>query len=452
MVDLAASAGLHLDPWQQHVLEVGLAERDDGQWLSRVVALVVGRQNGKGSILEALELAALFLFGCRTIVHTAHLFKTSSEAFVRLLQLVESTPDLDRLVQSVHRSHGSEGIELVSGERIWFGTRTGGAGRGLSPDLIIMDEAYNLNDRAVSALFPSMSARPNPQAWITSSAPTALPESDVLRRYCRQGRAGAEGLTYVEYCAKVDPTVALKDIDLTDPDLWAQANPGFPHRIGAEAIEVDRFAMTPDDFCRERLGIWIDDEDGEWVIPADAWALTLEEDSEIDGAQAFALEVAEDRSWSAIAAAGCSTLGSEVHGEVIAYEEGTAWCVARCKSLVTKWGGEIAVVKGSPAASLLPALKKAKVPTREVSTAEHAAACGQLYDACTSDPIMFAHRDQPHLTVALRGAAKRSVGDGAWVWSRKRSAVDISPLVAVTVAAALVETKKKARFVDLSTY
>lgn len=432
---------------------MGLAERDDGQWLSRVVALVVGRQNGKGSILEALELAALFLFGCRTIVHTAHLFKTSSEAFVRLLQLVESTPDLDRLVRSVHRSHGSEGIELLSGERIWFGTRTGGAGRGLSPDLIIVDEAYNLNDRAVSALFPSMSARPNPQAWITSSAPTALPESDVLRRYCRQGRAGADGLTYIEYCAEVDPTVALKDIDLADEDLWAQANPGFPHRIGAEAIEVDRFAMTPEDFCRERLGIWIDDEDGEWVIPAAAWQATEDDASDIDGAQTWALEVSPDRDWSAIAAAGRSTVHPDrIHATVTDYAEGTSWVVSACKRRTDEHGGEVAVVKGSPAAALLPALRKANVPVREVSAAEFAASCAQLYDGCTSDPLGFVHRAQPHLTVALRGAVKKDNGDGLWVWSRKRSGVDITPIVAVTVAAALVEAKPKARLVDLNAY
>lgn len=437
MVELAASAGLLLDDWQQHALEVGLAERDDGQWLSRMVALIVGRQNGKGSILEALELAALFLFGCRTIVHTAHLFKTSSEAFVRLLELVESTPDLDRLVQSVHRSHGSEGIELTTGERIWFGTRTGGAGRGLSPDLLIVDEAYNLNDRATSALFPSMSARPNPQAWITSMAPTTLPESNVLRRYCRQGREGAAGLTYIEYCAEHDPTAALDDVDLDDPLLWAQANPGYPHRIDDDAIAVDRFALTVEDFARERLGIWIDGDNGQWVIPADDWFATQDDESDIDGAQEWALEVAEDRTWSALAAAGRSTVYPDrVHGTVTDYAEGTAWCVAKAKERTSEFGGSVAVVKGSPAASLLPALTKAGVPTREVSIAEHAAACGQFFDACTSDPPGFVHRDQSHLTVALKGAVKKDSGDGAWVWSRKRSTVDVSPLVAVTIAMA----------------
>jgi hypothetical protein len=39
----------------------------------------------------------------------------------------------------------------------------------------------------------------------------------------------------------------------------------------------------------------------------------------------------------------------------------------------------------------------------------------------------------PELKAALKGASKRSLGD-SWAWARKSSAVDISPLVAVTLA------------------
>jgi hypothetical protein len=43
------------------------------------------------------------------------------------------------------------------------------------------------------------------------------------------------------------------------------------------------------------------------------------------------------------------------------------------------------------------------------------------------------HLDQVPLSVALDGATRRTVGD-AWRWSRRSSAVDIAPLVAVTLA------------------
>jgi hypothetical protein len=58
-VELAALAGLELDEWQAFVLEHALGERADGRWAAFEVGVLVPRQNGKGGILEARELAGL---------------------------------------------------------------------------------------------------------------------------------------------------------------------------------------------------------------------------------------------------------------------------------------------------------------------------------------------------------------------------------------------------------
>jgi hypothetical protein len=76
-VELASELGLFLDPWQQWVLEQSLGERPDGRWAAFQVCLLCPRQNGKGSILEARELAGLFLFGEKKITHSAHEAKTA---------------------------------------------------------------------------------------------------------------------------------------------------------------------------------------------------------------------------------------------------------------------------------------------------------------------------------------------------------------------------------------
>ena len=71
-----------------HRIEAGpipTGERADGKWAAFETALIVPRQNGKGSILEARELAGLFLFGEQLILHSAHEFKTAQEAFRRVL-------------------------------------------------------------------------------------------------------------------------------------------------------------------------------------------------------------------------------------------------------------------------------------------------------------------------------------------------------------------------------
>jgi phage terminase large subunit-like protein len=77
--------GPDLDPWQEFVLAHALGERADGKWAAFEVGVMVSRQNGKGAILEARELAGLFLLGERLIIHSAHQFDTSLEAFRRLL-------------------------------------------------------------------------------------------------------------------------------------------------------------------------------------------------------------------------------------------------------------------------------------------------------------------------------------------------------------------------------
>lgn len=188
-VELAASAGLILDPWQADVLEGALAEKPDGRWAATEVAVVVPRQNGKGSILEARELHGLFLDdSCKLITHTAHRFDTCIEHFRRLRDLIEGCPDLDRKVRKIREANGDEGIELLDGSRINFKARSKGSGRGFSGDLVVLDEAFWLLE--LGSLLPTLSARPNPQIWYTSSAPLPRAESDVLRSICRRGRAG----------------------------------------------------------------------------------------------------------------------------------------------------------------------------------------------------------------------------------------------------------------------
>ena len=73
-----------------------MGETAAGRWAAFEVGLIVPRQNGKGSILEALELAALFLADPDAppplILHSAHEFKTSAEHFRRVRDLIEATP------------------------------------------------------------------------------------------------------------------------------------------------------------------------------------------------------------------------------------------------------------------------------------------------------------------------------------------------------------------------
>lgn len=424
-VDLAASAGLHLDPWEQLVLKHSLGERADHKWAALEVALVVPRQNGKGAILEARELAGLFLFGERLILHSAHEFKTAQEAFLRIRSLIESTPDLERQVLRIRTASGAEGVELVGGQRLRFVARSGGSGRGFTGDLVIFDEAYEMSPLMMSALLPTLSARPNPQVWYTSSAPLAEERSDVLRGICKRGRAGtSRRLAYFEWCA--DDGVALDD-----RAAWAEANPGLGIRVSEEFIaDVERQSLDDEAFGRERLGIWHEDET-ESAIPTEVWVARADPTAKPLDPVCFAVDVSPERSHAAIGMAGRDKAGRIVV-EPVDNRPGTGWLLGRLAELKAKWRPAMVTLDERAAAgSLLQEFIDAGIEVEPVKTGDLVQACGAFYDDALEDRLR--HTDMPNLNAAVAGAKKRYVGD-AWAWHRKNSAVDITSLVAVTLA------------------
>jgi phage terminase large subunit-like protein len=265
-VKLAGVAGLTLDPWQRLVLECGLRRRD-GKWAAFETALIVARQNGKGAVLEALELAALFLFpDVKLILHSAHQFKTAAEAFLRIRALIEGNPQFESKVSRIRTAAGAEAIELKDGKRLRFVARSSGSGRGFTSDLVILDEAYELGDQEMAALLPTLSARPDPQVWYTSTA--GGPSSIQLGRVRERGVAGNDrSLAFMEWSADEDA------YDPADPADWARANPGMGIRISADYIAKELDALGPEAFRRERLSIGDYPVDGgAWeTISADAW-------------------------------------------------------------------------------------------------------------------------------------------------------------------------------------
>lgn len=146
----------------------------------------------------------------------------------------------------------------------------------------------------------------------------------------------------------------------------------------------------------------------------------------------FGVDVSPDRAWAAVGVAGLRADGSR-HVELVEYRRGTSWVVERVAELVAKWRPAAVVVDaGSPAGSLLADLQSARVDVVLTSTRDYAQACGGFFDAV--DGGFVRHRGQAELDEAVLGAQRRPLGD-AWAWARKAStSVDISPLVAVTLA------------------
>lgn len=427
-IKLAHSAGLHLDEWQQHVLRESLGVRVDGKWAAFSSCVIVPRQNGKGAILEALAMAALFLFEVELVVWTAHEMKTAKEGFRRLVGHINRTPDLKRKVAKIKHGNDDRGIELRDGRRIQFLARSSGSGRGFTGDLIILDEAYELDGDVMAALLPTLSAVPNPQIWYTSSAP--MEKSEQLHAVRKRGIAGDSArLAFFEWSA--DPA-----LDPSSEKAWAQANPGYPHRIDYESISSEwsefNADIDPSKFCRERLGHPDEPLSESSVIAPEVWAALHDPASSIESHKSWALAVSPDRKFSSFGVAGRRNDG-RLHVETMTRKPGTAWVIEAACEFYAKSKLPLRILKSGPEAAFIAPLLERKVAVVEVSSSEAAQATGQFIDAANGDQLK--HLDQMSLNVALRGAALRESTDGAVIWSQRNSSVEISSLMAVTVAA-----------------
>lgn len=425
-VDLAAMAGLHLMPWQKFTLTHSLGENTYNghkRWAAFEVGLVVPRQNGKGSVLEARELFGLFLEPReKLILHSAHEFKTASEAFLRIKTLIDSSDWLSRRVARMRTSHGEEGIELKDGSRLRFVARSTGSGRGFTGDLLILDEAYNLGADQMAALLPTLSARPNPQVWYTSSA--GMITSDQLRAVRIRGRRGdSDRLAYFEWSCP-------EDVDLDDPSKWAQANPTMGYRIDLDFIAAERKALPDDVFARERLGIWAEDN-RQTVIDMNLWAGCADPTSRPGDKVAFAIDAKPDSSAAAIASAGRREDG-KLHTKVVDHRPGMGWIVERMAELHQRYRPVTVMLDpSSPAGSLLADLAEIGIEPILVNAREMGQACGAFHNDVVDDQLR--HTDQETLNMALRQATTRTLGD-AWAWDRRSGQGDICPLVAATLA------------------
>lgn len=460
-IDLARMAGLELDQWQQSHLTAALGESAPGKWAAREVGEVVPRQNGKNGELEARQLTGLFLLEEALQIHSAHMADTSVEQCLRLEALIEGTPELSRRVKSIKHGKGDESVHLHRNRktgrapRLRFRTRTGGGGRGFSCDTLYLDEAMIIPEAFHGTLMPVLSARPNPQLWYTGSAVDQEVHEHglVLARVRIRGLKGDDpSLVYLEFSLAAENPDDVTEEMAADPLNWARANPALGIRIALENVESELRAMSPRTFAVERLGV------GDWprtdgldgvVITPEEWAGLADEDSEALDPVCFAFDVTPDRSRAAIGAAGrrSDKLG---HVEVIEHKRGTGWVIPRLLEL--KAHKPIAVVAdgGSPAASLLPELEKAGIKVELISAKEHAQACGAFFDDV--DQGTLRHLGTPELAAAIAGAVKRPLGD-AWAWSRRNSSIDISPLVAITLAswgARTLARPKPSQVIDLN--
>lgn len=464
-VRLAELARLSLYPWQQLVCDVALRQHANGRYAVLEVLLLVSRQNGKGTCLEAIELFALFIAGAN-IYHTAQLMSTSRKAYKRLWRLIERTPALRRRVLGKPQVTADQiTITLVGGNFITFMARSMRAGRGFDDaDLLVLDEAMFLAPGMVEATLPTMTSRgaatsTGPLVIYASSA--GVEGSELLRALRGRVLDRDPMISGLEW--SVDPElIEQPGFDPLALENVAAANPSLAE--GPEALVTMDFvrgefaAMTStgkvSGWYRERLGVF-DKDPAESVktLPWSAWQARGGGAVRPAGPVGFAVSASwPDASWWSISTAGWS--GAELVPQVVEHRPGKAWVVDRVRKLTEQWENVgVAVDEGGPAGSIVDDLRadgeehgyEVVVPTiRDIAHASarfRAAVVGApATDDHPAEAPYLRHHDQPELNAAAKAATRRTLGN-AWTFAIRDDEVDIGPLDASSLACWLVETR-----------
>lgn len=289
-VRLMQLAGVSLDPWQADILCDWMGRDAAGRWAAASCGGSVPRQNGKTLLVQGRCAAGMILLGER-VIYTAHLQKTATETFLELRDLFEA-PKLRPYVREIKNALGREEIVLKSGAKIKFLARTRNGGRGQHGDLLIFDEAQELDETAQGSFLPAISASLNPQTLYTGTPPGPDCTGTVFRNLRARALAGeARRTAWFEFSV---PEIG----DVADKARWAAANPALGRRIQLATIEGEAGQMDPDTFARERLGWWSPVAAGrpDYALDRAAWEACASDAPKPEGKTAYGIKFAPDGS------------------------------------------------------------------------------------------------------------------------------------------------------------
>jgi hypothetical protein len=448
-VEWCRSIGLNLDPEQELMLRAFFGVKENGRWQCREVGLNVPRQNGKGEVLLARELFGMFELEERLVIHTAHEFKTSAEHFQRLEAVFRANPQLDAEVKrrpsgqvvGYRYSHGEESITLQDGRRIEFKTRTKSGMRGFAGvDFLALDEAMIIAEAGLNSALPiirASKAERGPQICYAGSAVDQETHDHgvVWTRVRERGIAGGDpDLAYVEWSLDFEHPDDVPDAVADDPDVWMSVNFAIARgRVDVDHMAWERRALSDRGFKVELLGVGdppATDGAADVLVSKEGWASVCDPESVLMDPVCIAFDVSPDRH-SSIVAAGRNEQG-RMAIELVHSRAGTGWLTERLSALYRDHEVAEIVCDGyGPAAAIARKADDAGIKVRLLDSGDYGKACGQFVDAVGEQTLR--HIGQDELDSAVRGAKARPLVD-RWAWSRTKSTVNISPLVAATLA------------------
>ena len=426
-----------LIPWQSFVSDVAMeVDPASGLLAYRTVVVTVPRQSGKTKEELSVATHRCVAWPGQTVTYTAQTRVKAREKWEDdHVPALEASPYGRRGMFRTRKTTGMEAVLWSNGSKYGIESTTEKAGHGDTLDLGFIDEAFaHVDARTEQSMKPAMLTRAQPQLWIVSTAGTPASvylrsKVDAGRARCRAGRSSS--VAYFEWGAP-------KDADPADPATWWACMPALGWTVTEDAVRAAYEELAGEgklaEFRRAYLNQWLDEVPEEWlIIPRQAW-MDLRADPVPHGQVAISADVTPDHKAGSIVAAWQRPDG-HMDVELIEHRAGTSWLPGRLAEIVRKHRPVATVIDGAagpPAGSLVDEIEGLRVEVTRPNVRELTEGCGRFFDA-VMDSQSLRHNGHPDLDAAVAGATKRDLGDG-WAWSRKATDVDISPLVAATLA------------------
>jgi hypothetical protein len=425
--------GVVVMPWQEQVLMVAFELDALGFPVYRYIIVTVPRQQGKTTLLLGVELFRCLLWPSDHPQRVVYSAQNGWAGHKKLLEdqvpLIKRSPALASEVSRFRYAAGDDGVDFKNGSMIRLQASGASAGHGPTNDLCLIDEArFDTDNTREQAMVPSMMTRPDGQLWIVSTA------GNEAATYLKQKRDTGRALVtdppertdtcYFEWSADDEAPIDREE-------TWISCMPALGHTVRINEIR-SAYQKAVDEqetalFEQEFLNRWT--VGNEQVIPEALWRAVCGDYRPDEETTLFlGIDVALDRRTGAIV-----VVDGALTAELIEHVTDVPRMVARVAELAKEHSAMVAVNKAGPSGAMIAELEALGVEVAAYGPSDVADATTRLYDGVADQRIRVRSSRGDPLSLAVAGAGKRIIGE-RWYWGRTSGTVDISPLVALTLA------------------
>ena len=435
IIELAEKIGQPLLDWQKLILTDMCAVDENNMFVKKSSLFICARQSGKSHMLRMRALAGLFCFDEQNILIMSSQRQMASKSLEILAGIIERNDFLvsrvkgGNIEKAYRRTNGNERIILETGAEIKVVAATIDSSRGLTADMVWIDELRDVGVEALDASKSTTLTRPNSQRFYTSNA--GHKDSIVLNEMRERSLVKPpKSVGYYEYSAP-------DNCDIWDRSAWAAANPSLGTLISETAIEEIISTSTYAAAMTETLCKWIGTDTSPWT--PGSWEECADPDLILSPGMysMFAFDIEPHARRHAALVAGAILPDGRIGLSLVkTWESDRAIdelkIAVDIKNYCMEWMPKLVLYDKYTGQAIAERLHNSGVMVGDCSGSLFYTACSTFKDAIDNKRVV--HGDQEALNEAMDNVAAKS-NDSAWRIVRKKSSGSVAAPIGMAMLA-----------------